>query len=73
MQRRKFLSHSLATAASALTLDWPFAAASTPASTSAEKPFQLNYAPHDGMFANQAGKRLYRPDTLHVRSGLSRH
>ena len=56
MQRRKFLSNGLVTAASALTLGPAFAASAKPNSTAAEKPFQLNYAPHDGMFANQAGK-----------------
>jgi len=56
MQRRRFLHQSLATAASALTLAPALAAPVSAISDAAEKPFRLNYAPHDGMFANAAGK-----------------
>lgn len=56
MQRRRFLHQSLATAASALTLGPALAAPVNNVSDAAEKPFRLNYAPHDGMFANVAGK-----------------
>jgi hydroxypyruvate isomerase len=56
MQRRRFLQQSLA--AGAGTLLSSSALAGTTAGnekTTAEKPFQLNYAFHDGMFKNSAG------------------
>ena len=60
MQRRKFVQQSLLAGASV------FAANSLQAregensieSVKAEKPFNLNYAFHDGMFANHAGKNF---------------
>lgn len=57
MKRRNFLSKSLAAAASTVTLGGALATAATARTTTpAEKPFKLNYAPHDGMFANHGGK-----------------
>ncbi len=53
MNRRKFIQSGTL---GALALHaWP---ASAHASASAEKPFRLNYAPHDGMFQNHAGKNF---------------
>jgi hydroxypyruvate isomerase len=56
MQRRRFLQQSLAAGAGTL-LSSSALAGSTPGNekTTAEKPFQLNYAFHDGMFKNSAG------------------
>ena len=56
MKRRNFLKNGLATA-SAFTIGstWAFSAAIKNAEVG-EKPFHMNYAPHDGMFVNHAGK-----------------
>jgi hydroxypyruvate isomerase len=56
MQRRRFLQQSLAAGAGTL-LSSSALAGSTAGNekTTAEKPFQLNYAFHDGMFKNSAG------------------
>ncbi|MCW3110838.1 MAG: xylose isomerase [Segetibacter sp.] len=59
MQRRRFLSHSLLTAgASVFTAANVFAGKknnSYNSTTVADKPFNLNYGIHDGMFRNTAG------------------
>lgn len=54
MKRRIFLRHSAASAA-AMALAGPAWARSRTALPAAGKPFNLNYAPHDGMFKNSAG------------------
>jgi hydroxypyruvate isomerase len=54
MKRRIFLRHSVASAA-AMALAGPAWARSRSAPPAAGKPFNLNYAPHDGMFKNSAG------------------
>src|SRR3989337_4090225 len=56
MKRRNFLRNGMAVAASALPLGQSIANGKSVNSTAAEKTFKLNYAPHDGMFANHAGK-----------------
>ena len=62
MQRRNFLRNGLTAAASSLVLGDAFASSAKNqgndpiAVGSAEKTFKMNYAPHDGMFANHAGK-----------------
>ena len=57
MQRRNFLRQSLTAAASTFALSSVFGSSLKESSTTpAEKTFRLNYAPHDGMFANHAGK-----------------
>ncbi|SHG85139.1 hydroxypyruvate isomerase [Chryseolinea serpens] len=63
MKRRNFLRNGLTATASTLALGNAFAGADRAAekhktitSPAAEKTFRLNYAPHDGMFANSAGK-----------------
>jgi len=66
MKRKKFLQHSFFAGASLLTGSLASAAADKTRSrdaapqnilsSSAEKPFNLNYAFHDGMFRNLAGK-----------------
>lgn len=58
MQRRKFMKHSVLAGASFLAAATPVAAApgEKPDQTNAEKPFNLNYAIHDGTFVNHAGK-----------------
>jgi hydroxypyruvate isomerase len=53
MNRRKFIQSG--TLGALALRAWP---ASAHASASAEKPFRLNYAPHDGMFQNHAGKNF---------------
>ena len=61
MKRRNFLRNSMTAAAATVTLNQAFAAPAmelNPATTGAlaEKTFALNFAPHDGMFGNHAGK-----------------
>jgi len=57
MQRKKFIHRSLLAGASLLTAGAASAAESTPAAPfpAADKPFNLNYGFHDGMFRNSAG------------------
>ncbi|MHA4811377.1 hydroxypyruvate isomerase family protein [Flavitalea flava] len=56
MQRKKFLQNSLLAGASLLTAGAATAASDRhKGSTSATKPFNLNYGTHDGMFRNSAG------------------
>lgn len=51
MDRRKFILNSALTTAGILTLNESFARNANPT-------FKLNYAPHDGMFSNNAGKNF---------------
>jgi len=62
MKRRNFLRNSLTAAASSVALGSAFAS-SHPSTNSgsvtvAGKPFTLNFAPHQGMFSNHAGKNF---------------
>jgi hydroxypyruvate isomerase len=54
MKRRNFIQNGIALAAGTLVTANAFAGKSK--EPLAEKPFNINYAPHDGMFANHAGK-----------------
>lgn len=54
MKRRNFIQVGLTAAAS--TFAWSSSRATEFTATLAAKPFKLNYAPHDGMFKNHAGK-----------------
>lgn len=54
MKRRNFIQAGLTAAASTFALSSSRATEFT--ATLAAKPFRLNYAPHDGMFKNHAGK-----------------
>jgi hydroxypyruvate isomerase len=58
MKRRNFLKNGFTVAASTATLGSAFASTvvNSPAAGTAEKTFKCNYGPHDGMFANHAGK-----------------
>lgn len=56
MKRRNFIGNGIAAAAAALPLS-AFAKTGTK-NASAEQPFKLNFAPHDGMFSNHAGKNF---------------
>lgn len=56
MQRRKFMRQSLLAGASVVTAAATHANSNAAPMPNAEKPFNLNYAIHDGMFANNAGK-----------------
>lgn len=58
MKRRNFIHRALATTASTFVLGDAFSTAhvSDPKISPAEKPFKLNYGPHEGMFTNHAGK-----------------
>lgn len=56
MLRRRFLRNSTVAAASALTASSAFASSKNSFTTVGGKPFQLDYAPHDGMFSHHAGK-----------------
>ncbi|HYG19864.1 MAG TPA: TIM barrel protein [Ohtaekwangia sp.] len=61
MKRRNFLKNGVTTAASTLIAGNIFASMPNLAKSSgpahpAEKPFKMNYAPHDGMFGNHGGK-----------------
>ncbi len=56
MQRRKFMQQSLLTGGALLTTGTNlFAANNATGETTDNKPFQLNYGVHDGMFKNHAG------------------
>lgn len=56
MDRRNFMRNAtLASAAGLLALD-VFAGGNAKTKTAAANTFKLNYAPHDGMFENHAGK-----------------
>ena len=57
MQRKKFIQRSLLAGASLLTAGAASAAGAAPAVPfpAADKPFNLNYGFHDGMFRNSAG------------------
>jgi hydroxypyruvate isomerase len=54
MKRRNFIQHTLAVAASGLALP----AMGSTIKKAGAPTFRLNYAPHDGMFANHAGKNF---------------
>ena len=61
MKRRNFLRNSLTAGAASAALGNVFAFPSESKNNNgllvpAEKPFTLNFAPHDGMFSNHAGK-----------------
>jgi hydroxypyruvate isomerase len=58
MQRRNFLQNSILAGASTLVGSSVIAGEHNPQSSekNAEKTFNLNYAPHDGMFQNNGGK-----------------
>ncbi len=58
MQRRNFLKQSALASASLIGFSSLQAAPKTPAPAKAEKPFNLNYAIHDGMFKNSAGENF---------------
>jgi hydroxypyruvate isomerase len=55
MKRRKFVQQSLLTGASIFTAAAVSASEKTYYKTAAEKPFNLDYGFHDGMFKNSAG------------------
>lgn len=54
MDRRKFIATSLTASAGLMTTRNGFA----DTRRAGQPPFKLNYAPHDGMFANHAGKNF---------------
>lgn len=56
MQRRKFIRNGLYTGASVLAASGATAGTETGEPNNAPAPFQLDYAIHDGMFRNNAGK-----------------
>jgi hydroxypyruvate isomerase len=63
MKRRNFLRNGLTAAASTIALGNAFASSAKNQTHQnqlifepAEKTFRMNYAPHEGMFANHAGK-----------------
>lgn len=58
MQRRNFVKHGISAAAGIMAVTSTHAANMLKPLYSAEKPFKLNYAPHEGMFANHAGKNF---------------
>jgi hydroxypyruvate isomerase len=57
MKRRNFLRTGLLTTASAMAIGQA-SGKSSQRNIPAEKTFKLNYAPHDGMFGNHAGKNF---------------
>ena len=58
MKRRNFLRNGMAVATAALPLSHTLAHSSSQNGSTAADTFKLNYAPHDGMFANHAGKNF---------------
>jgi hydroxypyruvate isomerase len=55
MERRKFIRNSFLTGAAAITGNNSFAETKKATGLNESKPFNLNYAIHDGMFKNHAG------------------
>ncbi len=55
MQRRKFMQQGLLAGGALFTQLGSFAHCSVPTTTPPEKPFNLDYGFHDGMFKNHAG------------------
>ena len=56
MERRKFIRNSFLTGAATITVGQSFAANKNGISLTENKPFNLDYAFHDGMFKNNAGE-----------------
>ena len=56
MKRRNFLRNGMAVATSAIPFITSAQGKTKASSTLAAQPFKLNFAPHDGMFSNHAGK-----------------
>jgi hydroxypyruvate isomerase len=55
MQRRKFIRNSILSGAAAITAGQSFAKSKNEVSMTENKPFNLDYAFHDGMFKNNGG------------------
>lgn len=58
MERRKFIQNSLLTGLSVGIGGVSYASSDSHSNTRSGKPFNLNYAPHDGMFRNLAGNDI---------------
>jgi hydroxypyruvate isomerase len=58
MKRRNFLQKSLLTTGAALTATAAWSRPVLNKRSATPKPFELNFAPHEGMFANHAGKNF---------------
>ena len=56
MERRKFIRNSFLTGAAVVTAGQSFAENKNGISLTESKPFNLDYAFHDGMFKNNAGE-----------------
>src|SRR6188508_3700330 len=56
MERRKFIRNSFLTGAAGITVGQSFAGNKNGISLTENKPFNLDYAFHDGMFKNNAGE-----------------
>ena len=56
MERRKFIRNSFLTGAASITVGQSFAGNKNGISLTENKPFNLDYAFHDGMFKNNAGE-----------------
>ena len=56
MERRKFIRNSFLTGAATITVGQSFAGNKNGISLTENKPFNLDYAFHDGMFKNNAGE-----------------
>ena len=56
MERRKFIRNSFLTGAASITVSQSFAGNKNGISLTENKPFNLDYAFHDGMFKNNAGE-----------------
>lgn len=58
MERRKFIRNSFLTGAAAITAGQSFAECKNEISVTENKPFNLDYAFHDGMFKNNGGSNF---------------
>jgi len=72
MERRKFIRNSFLTGIASIAVGQSFAEKKNGISLTENKPFNLDYAFHDGMFKNNAG-RFFGTDQMGLRPGFSQH